>query len=46
MFYFPIKRALKIMQTAPNCNDGQFAVALPQLLTLLEGQFWYIKIKI
>ena len=44
MFYFPVKRALKIdqLQTAV----GQFAYALLQLLTLLAGQLWYVKINI
>ena len=44
MFYFPIKSALKIdqLQTAA----GQFANALPPLLTLLTGQVWLEKIRI
>ena len=50
MFYFPVKRALKIdqLQTAANWNAGQFADALLQLLTFdpFGGQFWLVKIKI
>ena len=46
LFHFPVKRALKIVQTEYHCNTGQFADALPQLLTFLEGQVWLIKIKI
>ena len=50
MFYFPIKRALKNcrLQTAraPDCNTGQLADALPQLLNLLAGQLWFVRMKI
>ena len=39
---FLLKRALKI-QLAHHCNAGQFANALPRLLTLLAGQIWSVK---